>query len=193
MTALDRRALLATTAASIAAPTVLGAKECPTAGMDWITMSLQARNLAYNNVEHVGPDNARKKTETWAAASKTLREQCPQHLDLAYGNGERNKWDLYPANDPQGAMLRSHPRRLLATRQQGDLCLPLRGPIGARLVGGAMRLYVGAGGEPDPDHQRAEKRVRLARRQGRRARHPGADRRHRLVRRRASDLVHSRT
>src|SRR5258705_10904936 len=101
MTALDRRALLATTAASIAAPTVLGAKECPTASMDWITMSLEARNLAYNNVEHVGPENARKKTEGWAAASKTLREQRPMHLDLAYGNGERNKWDLYPANDPK--------------------------------------------------------------------------------------------
>ena len=69
--------------------------------MDWITMSLEARNLAYNNVEHVGPDNARKKTEGWAAASKTLREQRSQHLDLAYGTGERNKWDLYPANDPK--------------------------------------------------------------------------------------------
>jgi hypothetical protein len=43
--------------------------------MDWITMSLEARNLAYNNVEHVGPENARKKTEGWAAASQTLREQ----------------------------------------------------------------------------------------------------------------------
>ena len=91
MTALDRRAFMAATAGSIAAPTALSAKECPSAGMDWIAMSLQARNLAYNNVEHVGPDNARKKTETWAAASKTLREQRPQHLDLAYGNGERNK------------------------------------------------------------------------------------------------------
>ena len=49
--------------------------------MDWITMSLEARNLAYNNVEHVGPENARKKTEGWAAASKTLREQRSQHLD----------------------------------------------------------------------------------------------------------------
>ena len=58
-----------------------------------------ARNLAYNNVEHVGPENVRKKTEAWAAASKMLREQRPQHLDLAYGNGERNKWDLYPASD----------------------------------------------------------------------------------------------
>jgi arylformamidase len=64
-------------------------------------MSLKDRNLAYNNVEHVGPDNARKKTEAWAAASKTLREQRSKHLDLAYGNGERNKWDLYPANDPK--------------------------------------------------------------------------------------------
>ena len=69
--------------------------------MDWITMSLEARNLAYNNVEHVGPENARKKTEAWAAASQTLREQRPKHLDLAYGNGERTKWDLYPANDPK--------------------------------------------------------------------------------------------
>ena len=99
MTALDRRVFMATTAACVATPTTLGAKECPT--MDWITMSLEARNLAYNNVEHVGPENARKKTEGWAAASKTLREQRSQHLDLAYGNGERNKWDLYPANDPK--------------------------------------------------------------------------------------------
>jgi hypothetical protein len=76
MTAPDRRAFMAATAASIATPTVLGAKECPNAGMDWITMSLDARNLAYNNVEHVGPENARKKTEAWAAASKMLREPC---------------------------------------------------------------------------------------------------------------------
>jgi hypothetical protein len=64
MTTLDRRAFMAVTAGSIASPTALSAKECPTAGMNWIAMSLQARNLAYNNVEHVGPDNARKKTET---------------------------------------------------------------------------------------------------------------------------------
>src|SRR5262249_35131765 len=50
-TALDRRTLMAVTIAGIATPTTLGAKECPT--MDWITMSLEARNLAYNNVEHV--------------------------------------------------------------------------------------------------------------------------------------------
>ena len=99
MTEFHRRAFMAATAASVTAPIALGAKECPT--MDWITMSLEARNLAYNNVEHIGPDNARKKTEAWAAASKMLREQRSKHLDLAYGKGERNKWDLYPANDPK--------------------------------------------------------------------------------------------
>jgi len=80
MTKLDRRTFVLATAASTAAPTALGAKECPTVGMNWITMSLEARNLAYNNVEQVGPENARKKTEDWAAASKTLREQRPKHL-----------------------------------------------------------------------------------------------------------------
>jgi arylformamidase len=59
--------------------------------MDRITMSLEARNLAYNNVKHVGLDSARKKTEGWTAASKTLREQRPHHLDLVYGKGERNR------------------------------------------------------------------------------------------------------
>jgi acetyl esterase/lipase len=48
----------------------------------------------------VGADAARQKTEGWAAASKTLREQRSKHLDIAYAPGERNKWDLYPASDP---------------------------------------------------------------------------------------------
>jgi len=69
--------------------------------MDWQTMSLEARNLAFNNVAHVRPDFARERTEAWAAASLVLRAQRPQHLDLAYAPGERTKWDLYPASDPQ--------------------------------------------------------------------------------------------
>ena len=99
--ALNRRAFVAATAASVVAPTVARAKECPAAGMDWMTMSLEARNLAYFNVAHVGPDFARQKTESWAAASKGLRELRPKHLNLAYGPGERTKWDLYPATDPK--------------------------------------------------------------------------------------------
>ena len=94
--ALTRRALAAATAAGVVAPTVAR----PAAGMDWMTMSLEARNLAYFNVAHVGADFARQKTESWTAASKGLREQRPKHLDLVYGPGERMKWDLYPAADP---------------------------------------------------------------------------------------------
>src|SRR5262245_4374589 len=56
-------------------------------------------------------------------------------------------------------MLRSHSRRLLAARQQGDLRLPLRGSVGSRLVGGSVRLHAGAGGDPDADHQRAKRGV----------------------------------
>jgi acetyl esterase/lipase len=66
-----------------------------------MTMSLQARNLAFNNVAHVGAEFARKKTDGWSVASKALRLQRPEHLDLPYGAGERNKWDLYPAADPR--------------------------------------------------------------------------------------------
>ena len=101
MTALDRRAFVAAAATSIVAPAAARAKECPAAGMDWMTMSLEARNLAYFNVAHVGADFARQKTESWAAASKTIREQRSKHLNLAYGPGERTKWDLYPAADPK--------------------------------------------------------------------------------------------
>jgi arylformamidase len=97
--ALDRRAFVTATAASVAAPTVVGAKEVANAGMDWITMSLEARNLAYNNGAHVGAEAARKKTEEWTEASNKLRAQRPQHLNLAYAPGERTKWDLYPATD----------------------------------------------------------------------------------------------
>lgn len=69
--------------------------------MDWMTMSPEARNLAYNNVAHVGPDFARLKTESWGSASALLRARHPKHLDLAYAPGERTKWDLYPGANPQ--------------------------------------------------------------------------------------------
>jgi hypothetical protein len=91
---ISRRAFVTATAASVVTPNAARAKECPAAGMDWMTMSLEARNLAYNNGEHVGLDYALTKTESWIAASKALREQRSKHLDLPYASGERTKWDL---------------------------------------------------------------------------------------------------
>src|SRR5262244_4595619 len=101
MVVLNRRAFMAVTAAGIVAPTVSAAKEVVAKGMDWMTMSLEERNLAFNNVAHVGPEFAQKKTEEWAAASKARRTQRPKHLDLAYAQADRTKWDLYPASDPK--------------------------------------------------------------------------------------------
>ena len=100
MAVADRRAFLAVAAASVLAPTVIAAREGVAKDMDWQTMSLEARNLAFNNVAHVGAEFARKKIESWTAASKALRAQRPQHLDLAYAQANRAKWDLYPAADP---------------------------------------------------------------------------------------------
>src|SRR5215831_1859724 len=101
MVVLNRRAFMAVTAAGVVAPAVIGAKEVVAKGMDWMTMSLEERNLAFSNVAHVGPEFAQKKTEGWAAASKALRAQRPKHLDLAYAQADRTKWDLYPATDPK--------------------------------------------------------------------------------------------
>jgi hypothetical protein len=84
---------LAAIGAAVVAPNVADAKEC-TKSHDWETMSLEARNLAFNNVAHVGPEFARKKTEEWAAASATLRAQRPQHLNLAYAQADRTKWAM---------------------------------------------------------------------------------------------------
>src|SRR5262249_23657289 len=101
MAVLNRRAFMAMTAAGVVAPTVISAKEVVAKGMDWMTMSLEERNLAFNNVAHVGPECARNKPEGWAAASKALRAQRPKHLDLAYAQADRTKGDLYPATDPK--------------------------------------------------------------------------------------------
>ena len=87
------------TAATAATPTIARAFECLRPDMDWQTMSLEQRNLAYNNVAQVGAAYAKKKGEEWTAASKILREKRSQHLDIPYGPKDRNKWDLYPASD----------------------------------------------------------------------------------------------
>ncbi len=67
---------------------------------DWQALTPVERNLAFNNRAHVGAEFAIQKNDGWAAESATLRQQRPTHLDLPYGSGEREKWDLYPAANP---------------------------------------------------------------------------------------------
>jgi arylformamidase len=104
MTIFDRRSFLTATAAAVATSAGAVARECGRT-YDWETMSLEERNLAFNNVAQVTPEFAAKKNEEWTAATSKLREQRPQHLNLAYGPKERNKWDIYPASSPTAACL----------------------------------------------------------------------------------------
>jgi acetyl esterase/lipase len=71
----------------------------------WDAMSPAERNRAFNNTMSVGPDFAKMKNAEWTAATAKLRERYPAHLDLSYGKGERNRWDLYPASDPDAPCL----------------------------------------------------------------------------------------
>jgi arylformamidase len=104
MTDCDRRVFMAGAAATITVPCTAGTNEAARS-MDWATMSLEARNLAYNNTMHVGPEVAREITGRWTAASAALRAQRPGHLDLPYAPGERTKWDLFPGADPNAPCL----------------------------------------------------------------------------------------
>jgi len=100
MAVMNRRAFIALTTTGVIAPTI-HASEFGANHKDWMLMSLEERNLAFNNVAHVGSEFARTKTDEWSAASKSLRAERSQHLDLAYGRAGRTKWDLYPAADPK--------------------------------------------------------------------------------------------
>jgi acetyl esterase/lipase len=67
-------------------------------------MTRAERDAAYNNAAAVG-DSAQHIVEGWIAASAAFRAERPRHIDLAYGLGERNKWDLFPADDPKAPCL----------------------------------------------------------------------------------------
>ena len=71
--------------------------------MAWETMSSAARDAAYNNGAAVG--DSTQIIEGWIAASKRFRAERTQHLDVAYGARERNKWDLFPAKTPNAPCL----------------------------------------------------------------------------------------
>ena len=65
--------------------------------MAWRTMSRAERDAAYNNAAAVAGSS--QIVERWVAASAHLRAQRSKHIDLSYGPGERNKWDLFPGDD----------------------------------------------------------------------------------------------
>ena len=190
MAALNRRAFVAATAAGVAAPTVIGAKEVPKAGMDWMTMSLEARNLAYNNVAHVGPDFARTENRKLDRSFEGSPREAPASTSI---------WLMLPESGRSGISIPPPTPK----RRASFTFMAVIGSAAARryLPASPKVLWRAAGrlhcpairsprGEPDADHERAANSVRLARRKGRRAWDCGAHHRHGLVGRRASHGIH---
>jgi arylformamidase len=103
MVAIHRRAFVAASAASLLAPDIARA-DAPGAGKGgWAAMSHAERDAAYNNSTAV-PEST-QIVDRWVADSAAFRAKRPKHLDLAYGSGERNKWDLFPSDNPKAPCL----------------------------------------------------------------------------------------
>jgi arylformamidase len=64
----------------------------------WASATQAERDAAYNNGAAV-PHSAQWTAERDAAAA-AFRAAHPQHLDLKFGEGDREAWDIFPAQDP---------------------------------------------------------------------------------------------
>lgn len=94
---------MSASAATVAGAPMLLRAQASTIDADWAAMSRAARDAAYNCGKAV-PDSA-QIVDGWIKASAQIRAQNPKHLDLPYGPGERNKWDLFPARNPKAPCL----------------------------------------------------------------------------------------
>jgi arylformamidase len=64
----------------------------------WATATQAERDRAYNNAEAVADSGA--LTEERNAAATAFRAAHPGHLDLRFGDTERESWDLFPGREP---------------------------------------------------------------------------------------------
>jgi arylformamidase len=69
----------------------------------WGRLTRAERNAAYDN--NAATSNSAALVAARNASSAAFRAEHPGHLDLAYGSGDRQKWDLYPAADPSAPVL----------------------------------------------------------------------------------------
>ncbi|HET6182557.1 MAG TPA: alpha/beta hydrolase [Acetobacteraceae bacterium] len=71
--------------------------------MNWGRMSRAERDAAYNNSAAV--KNSAELNAAREQASAAFRAAHPEKLGLAYGPRARNRWDLFPAADPNAPCL----------------------------------------------------------------------------------------
>jgi len=69
----------------------------------WATLSQAERDAAYNN--NLAVANSAELVERRNAASTAFRQAHPAGLDIPYGPGSRQKWDLFAAQDPSAPCL----------------------------------------------------------------------------------------
>jgi acetyl esterase/lipase len=69
----------------------------------WSSLTQAERDLAYDNNAAVADSPALIAERN--AGSAAYRKARPAKLDISYGPRERNRWDLYPASDPDAPCL----------------------------------------------------------------------------------------
>ena len=82
-------------------------------------------NLQYS-LRNVRPTYETTMIPQWQRQSAEYRQRAGGRYDIAYGDGERDLADFFPARSPQRGIDCLHPRRLLATRRQVHLQLRRR-------------------------------------------------------------------
>lgn len=92
--AINCRALARCCAASLAL-LALGIRASPAQTNNWQTLDRAALDRAYNN-SAAAPESTAMFKE-WIGRSEKLREQHPEHLNLAYGPRPRNRIDYFSA------------------------------------------------------------------------------------------------
>ena len=96
---------------------------------DWSTLGQTERDTTYNNNLAVADSAA--LIERRNAASAALRAERSGHLDVPYGPRERNKIDLYPAEDPGAPCLVFIHGGYWQRNTREDFATFARGPLGA--------------------------------------------------------------
>jgi arylformamidase len=72
-------------------------------GARWAFLSQAQRDAAYNNAAHV--PNSAELVAARNAASSAYRAAQPRMRDVAYGARPRERWDLYPSDNPKAPCL----------------------------------------------------------------------------------------
>lgn len=93
----------------------------------WGQLTQAERNSAYDNMAAAANSAALSAARNTASAA--FRARRADHVDLAYGPGERNKWDIYPSADPAAPVLifihggywQRNGRELFASMAEGAL------------------------------------------------------------------------